>query len=222
MSTDAGTEAPITARRAQTRQRLMTAARAAFAEHGVEGASVEVICERAGFTRGAFYSNFADRSDLVLAIIEQSIAFQFAAAQQAIATMKEAGDREPEELVAIALSALTGSGAALGTDHRDVITDRALMLHAARDPELRQPYLGFVDACNDQVAALIGDALAHARIALTVPLDVAVQLLIATHNHLQTLGLFDETRADPSLIGGLLTAITRPVEEAGSQPARLR
>ena len=136
--------------------------------------------------------------------------------------MKEAGDREPEELVAIALSALTSSGAALGTDHRDVITDRALMLHAARDPELRQPYLGFVDACNQQVAALIGDALAHARIELTVPLEVAAQLLVATHNHLQTLGLFDETRADPALIGTLLTAITRPVEEAGSPPARLR
>ncbi len=221
MSTDAGTEAPITARRAQTRQRLMTAARVVFAEHGVEGASVEVICERAGFTRGAFYSNFADRSDLVLAIIEQGIAFQFAAAQSAIATMKSAGDRAPEELVAIALSALTGSGAALGTDRHDVITDHALMLHAARDPELRQAYLGFVDVCNEQVAALIRDALDHARITLTVPLEVAVQLLVATHDHLQTLGLFDETRADPSLIGALLAAISRPVDQADPPPARL-
>jgi AcrR family transcriptional regulator len=35
----------------------------------VHGATVEAICEAAGFTRGAFYSNFTTRDDLVLAII---------------------------------------------------------------------------------------------------------------------------------------------------------
>ena len=62
---------PLTARRARTRQRLMAAAVAVFAERGVIGSSVEEICEAAGFTRGAFYSNFADKDALVLALIEQ-------------------------------------------------------------------------------------------------------------------------------------------------------
>jgi AcrR family transcriptional regulator len=207
---DSAADQPITARRAQTRERLMAAARSVFAEHGVEAASVEQICEAAGFTRGAFYSNFGDRSDLVLAMIQQSIEFQLAAAQQAILTMKAAGDLDPEELVSIALFALTGSGAALGTATQDVITDRAMMLYAARDPELRGPYLSFVDTCTAQVAALISDALAHARLELTVGADTAVQLLVATHDHLQTLGLFDAQRADPALLGALLAAITRP------------
>lgn len=212
MGTDTVTDAPITARRAHTRERLMAAARTVFARHGVEGASVEEICEAAGFTRGAFYSNFSSRSDLVLAIIQQGIAFQFAAAQSAIDTMKSAGDLDPEELVAIALSALTGSRAALATDRQDVITDHELMLHAARDAELRTAYLHFVDACHTQVAELIADALHHAHLELTVPLDVAVQLLVATHDHLQSLGLFDHERADPALLGTLLAAISRPVE----------
>lgn len=210
MGIDAGTEAPITARRAQTRDRLMAAARVVFAERGVEGASVEEICDAAGFTRGAFYSNFRDRSELVLAMIQQSIAYQFAAAEQAIETMKAAGDLDPPELVAIALSALTGSGAALATADRDVIADRALMLHAARTTELHAPYLDFVSTCTTQVGALIADALAHARLELTIPMDAAVELLIATHDHLQTLGLFDTPRADPALLGTLLDAITRP------------
>lgn len=210
MALDTAADQPITARRAQTRERLMAAARSVFAEHGVEAASVEQICEAAGFTRGAFYSNFGDRSDLVLAMIQQSIEFQLAAAQQAILTMKAAGDLDPEELVSIALFALTGSGAALGTATQDVITDRAMMLYAARDPELRGPYLSFVDTCTAQVAALISDALAHARLELTVGADTAVQLLVATHDHLQTLGLFDAQRADPALLGALLAAITRP------------
>lgn len=201
---------PITARRAQTRERLLAAARTVFAEQGVEGASVEEICEAAGFTRGAFYSNFSSRSDLVLALIQQGIEFQFAAAESAIETMKAAGDLDPEELMAIALSALTVSRAALATEQQDVITDRALMLHAARDPQLRAAYLGFVNACNTQIAALVTDALEHAGLQLTVPLDAAVELLVATHTHLQTLRLFESQRADPRLLSTLLSAISRP------------
>ena len=43
----------LTARRAATRDRLVDAAITVFAEKGVLGASVEEICETAGFTRGA-------------------------------------------------------------------------------------------------------------------------------------------------------------------------
>jgi AcrR family transcriptional regulator len=214
---DSATETPITARRAQTRERLITAARTVFARHGVEGASVEEICEAAGFTRGAFYSNFADRSELVLAMIQQSMQFQLAAAQRAIETMKAAGDLDPEELVAIALFALTGAGAALGTASQDVITDRAMMLYAARDADLRGPYLSFVDQTTAQVQALIADALEHAHLELTVSVEAGVALLIATHNHLQTLGLFDPRRADPALLGTVLASITRPAPEAGGR-----
>ena len=211
MGSDIAIGPPITARRAQTRDRLLAAARTVFAEHGVEGASVEEICEAAGFTRGAFYSNFSSRSELVLALIQQGIEFQFAAAQSAIETMKAAGDLDPEELMAIALSSLTGARAALATDRQVVITDRALMLHAARDPELRTAYLSFVDTCSTQVAALVSDALTHAGLQLTIPLEAAVELLVATHTHLQNLLLFESERADPQLLSTLLSGITRPV-----------
>ncbi len=58
-----------TARRDATRERVLDAAREVFAESGVIGGSVEEICERAGFTRGAFYSNFADKADVLEALI---------------------------------------------------------------------------------------------------------------------------------------------------------
>ena len=57
--------------RARTRDRLLAAATALFSERGVSGASVEQIAERAGYSRGAFYSNFADKQELVLALLEQ-------------------------------------------------------------------------------------------------------------------------------------------------------
>ncbi|WP_109524262.1 MULTISPECIES: TetR/AcrR family transcriptional regulator [Nocardia] len=61
----------VTRRRSETRHRLLTAAYDVFAEEGFGRASVERICDRAGFTRGAFYSNFASLDELFLAIWEQ-------------------------------------------------------------------------------------------------------------------------------------------------------
>ena len=39
-----------------------------FAEDGVDATSIEAVCERAGFTRGAFYSNFDSKHELLLAL----------------------------------------------------------------------------------------------------------------------------------------------------------
>lgn len=59
--------------RAQTQQRLLEAAAKAFAQHGFEGASLEEITEAAGYSRGAFYSNFKNKDELFLALIEQNL-----------------------------------------------------------------------------------------------------------------------------------------------------
>ena len=57
---------PATRSRENTRARLLEAAAQVFAEVGLDGASVEAVCERAGFTRGAFYSNFESKDELFL------------------------------------------------------------------------------------------------------------------------------------------------------------
>jgi AcrR family transcriptional regulator len=55
--------------RAETRQRLFAAAADVFARRGIGGASIEAIAEAAGFTRGAFYSNFASKDDLIIEML---------------------------------------------------------------------------------------------------------------------------------------------------------
>ncbi|WP_328447511.1 TetR/AcrR family transcriptional regulator [Amycolatopsis sp. NBC_00438] len=57
--------------RERTKERLLDAAAALFAERGVNGTSVEQIAERAGYTRGAFYGNFEGKHELVVALLEQ-------------------------------------------------------------------------------------------------------------------------------------------------------
>ncbi|MDQ1377917.1 MAG: hypothetical protein QOE15_2090 [Acidimicrobiaceae bacterium] len=59
--------------RERTRARLLKASAAVFAERGFYGASVEEIAERAGFSKGAFYSNFESKDDLFLALLDESI-----------------------------------------------------------------------------------------------------------------------------------------------------
>ncbi|MGO3179626.1 MAG: TetR/AcrR family transcriptional regulator, partial [Brevibacterium linens] len=55
----------LSPRRRQTRSTLVQAGTSVFAVRGIDGASIEEICEAGGLTRGAFYSNFSSRDDLV-------------------------------------------------------------------------------------------------------------------------------------------------------------
>jgi AcrR family transcriptional regulator len=58
-------------RRAQTRSALLDAAARVFVERGFGGASVEAIAAEAGYTRGAFYSNFASKEELFAALLQE-------------------------------------------------------------------------------------------------------------------------------------------------------
>jgi AcrR family transcriptional regulator len=59
--------------RANGRAWLIEAAMAEFATHGLVSPSLDAICARAGYTRGAFYVHFRDREDLVAAVMERAL-----------------------------------------------------------------------------------------------------------------------------------------------------
>lgn len=199
----------LSPRREQTRERLMAAALTVFASRGIIGASVEEICEAAGFTRGAFYSNFADKEDLVVALLRHELEIQFAAAAHAIATMKEqaGGGLGPETLISLALSTfeIAGENGRYGT-----LTRQELLLHAAREPRVRVAFAEFNQACLLQINELIADALRVARLEFTVDFADAMQLIIATHNQAQLDGLFHDGPVDTRALRVLVLAITRP------------
>ena len=58
--------APDRRSRSATRLKLIRSAPAVFAQQGIDGASVSDLCAAAGFTRGAFYSNFETKDELFL------------------------------------------------------------------------------------------------------------------------------------------------------------
>jgi AcrR family transcriptional regulator len=59
--------------RDETREKLFQAAAEVFEEQGIGAASIEAIAAAAGLTRGAFYSNFADKDELIIAMLEDHV-----------------------------------------------------------------------------------------------------------------------------------------------------
>jgi AcrR family transcriptional regulator len=58
-------------RREQTRTALLDAAERMWAERGIRGASLTDIAAAAGMTKGAVYSNFTGKTDLLLALLDR-------------------------------------------------------------------------------------------------------------------------------------------------------
>jgi AcrR family transcriptional regulator len=59
--------------KAETREALIRAGMSAFSEQGVDLPSLDAICARAGFTRGAFYVHFKDRDDFLEAVVDRVV-----------------------------------------------------------------------------------------------------------------------------------------------------
>src|SRR2546421_5848491 len=64
---------PPERRRELTRNALVSSAGELFAERGFHAASLDEIAERAGFTRGAIYSNFENKEELFFAVLERHV-----------------------------------------------------------------------------------------------------------------------------------------------------
>jgi AcrR family transcriptional regulator len=57
-------------KKAQTRERLIEAAASVFAEKGFATTSLDEVADAAGLTKGAVYSNFENKEDLVVAVLK--------------------------------------------------------------------------------------------------------------------------------------------------------
>jgi AcrR family transcriptional regulator len=59
--------------RDETRDKLFEAAARVFEEQSIGSASIEAIAAAAGFSRGAFYSNFKSKDELIIAMLEDHV-----------------------------------------------------------------------------------------------------------------------------------------------------
>jgi AcrR family transcriptional regulator len=78
--------------RDDTREKLFEAAARMFEEQGIGSASIEAIAAAAGFTRGAFYSNFKSKDELIIAMMEDHVEQSIARTHELLAKHRNLAD----------------------------------------------------------------------------------------------------------------------------------
>ncbi|MBS0221789.1 MAG: TetR family transcriptional regulator [Proteobacteria bacterium] len=118
--------------RDDTKERLFEAAARVFEERGIGAASIETIAAAAGFTRGAFYSNFAGKDELIAAMLEDHVERSIAHHRELLTRY-----RTPDDYVAALRATERGRRDPLG---RAPLLHMELILYVAR-AEKRRPEL---------------------------------------------------------------------------------
>lgn len=164
---------PASRRREATRARLLDGARQVIADQGVHGASVEAICDAAGFTRGAFYSNFTSRDDLVLAIIADDRARILAEIEAVLADPPDG----PGDIVAAIQERL----ADVDSLRRHLVRTE-LTLYALRSPAVRPDFVRVRREFREGFRAAIDAAAAAKGLSLLLDTDLLVRAVEALHD----------------------------------------
>ncbi len=146
--------------RDQTRERLLDAALAMFMKKGFAATSVEDIADTAGYTRGAFYSNFDSKPEVFLELLR----------------------RDHEQMQADLQSIFEGESTREGMEKRVLTFYRRLpfdnkcfllwveaKLLSARDARFRTNFNAFMREKREQMAAYIQEFSVRAGTPLSLP-----------------------------------------------------
>lgn len=197
--------ATMTPRRAATRARLVEAARDVIADRGAGGATVEEIAERAGFTRGAFYSNYASLDELFVDVIREvgetrlrevrEAAAQFAGRQGGQArTLESALDNGVRDFVHL-----------LQPPMREVLLQAELRLYALRHEAVRAGYVAAVHETMAGVYEILESLFESVSTRLRSGPEITMEILM---------GFFDQ--------GSVMSYLELGQVDADAQVARLR
>lgn len=166
---------PATRSRENTRARLLEAAAQVFAEVGLDGASVEAVCERAGFTRGAFYSNFESKDELFLMLAASVSEVRVNAVRTRVEELTAAGALvegcDPIDLVQQIME--------LGGDDRlGVMLLSEIRIRALRDARFGEAYLAQECEMVSSIAQIVDDIISAGLLRLRLPAEIAARMLM--------------------------------------------
>jgi len=206
---------PDSPRRARTRERLLDAAYEVFAETGLAAASVEQIAERAGFTRGAFYSNFDTKEQLFLALMARGRDRWLAdLAERVTHQLPEPGAPLSEDQIGEAIAQLLAGP----FDHRTwTMVQREFRMLALRDPSLARASTEDRTLFEDSLVPIIREAARRAGRTFTVDVRTVLRLSMATYQDLVEIAALagrdsEAAMADVrAVLTEVVSALTRPV-----------
>ena len=173
-------------RRQQTRARLLDAAGQVFARRGFHAATVDEVADAAGYTKGAVYSNFANKDELFLALLDQRLAAQLQQVEALYAI-------ESSEELRAALRVQTEQEFAAARDFG--VLQVEFWLYAMRNPAAQAELARRYRQLRDRLAELITGRYTRHQIAPPMPPEHLAALAIATDS-----GLFLQFSAEPGAL----------------------
>jgi AcrR family transcriptional regulator len=198
-------------RRAETVERLLDAALETFAEIGFAAASVEDICRRGGFTRGAFYSSFRTKDELFGALFARETARNLARAEQQLAGIEQEADP--------VTAAVERCLSTFRADRTWVLVHTEYRLHAARHPEAAAALREHSSALHTRLTQLIETGAERAGLRLALPPGELARIVVALHDGVVITQIPEELPNDPgspalerTALLLLLSAAARPTD----------
>jgi AcrR family transcriptional regulator len=193
------------ARKAQTRTRLLEAAAQVYARRGFAGATLEEVASEAGFTKGAVYAHFGSKENLLLALVEEHLAGQ-------VVEQLELFDRER----ATWERPLAGSDRwmeSLGESPDRFRLFVELWTHAQRDETLRRRLAAALRQLRVTFAGFAAASAADAGIeAPPQAAEQSANMMIGLGLGLGMLELTDPGTVSPTLLGATISVLIRAME----------
>ncbi|MEV0947415.1 TetR family transcriptional regulator [Rhodococcus sp. NPDC049939] len=180
------------------RQRLLDAAAEEFAERGFNAARLTEVARRAGFTKGAVYSNFESKQDLFAELFAQRSLELAGRVLSEIAGMSpsDAAGRSGE---AIASSMVRDQGWAL------LVLEFGVL--AARDPQIAQAYQRERRQLRGRLIELIGERAREWGVEDTLDVRTTAISLMALISGLVLEYSVDPEEVDQPAMGAAVTAL---------------
>ncbi len=192
--------------RANTRERLLAAARVAFARSGFRGASVEEIASEAGFSTGALYSNFAGKEDLFLVLMEREIeehAEEITSAVRAQASISDRATGGARQWMAM-----------IQREPEALLLFMEFWAYGVRDDRMRGEVAARFAQMRRVLTELIADGVRDFDLELTIPAEHLAVAIDALADGIARQKLADPEAVPDELMGTvlslLLAAVTRP------------
>jgi AcrR family transcriptional regulator len=185
-------------KQADTRSRLIRAAGKVFAEHGLNNASIDDVAERAGFTKGAFYANFASKEELFLAMLDERFAARLEEIEATTAT-----DEAPEEQ---ARQAGADFSRAISADPQWERLFFEFAIHAARNDRFRAELVERYQTLRERIEELYRRRLERVEEVdePPIPLDKLALMTFAMVNGMALEKMLEPDAVDDELYGSML------------------
>lgn len=187
--------------RSEVRERLLAAGSRVFAEQGVHEARLDAVAAAAGFSKGAVYSNFSSKEDLLAQVMQR-------ATNRVLQSL--------QELIRIDISAAdVGNVVRAAFGRHDQSAEFALLselrAYAIRHPEFMPEFIRQRRTLQDGVRELVHTWFAaHPEVDPGMPLDTFATILIATNSGM----VFDAPALDGmnpgDAVATMVEAVLRP------------